>query len=77
MTDTLTNKRGEGHIKTAMMIIIAVVIGGLLLAGVYSLFAGRNGVLKKTKEWRYKREQTMIRSREYDETGKLIRKEHE
>ena len=34
-----------------------------------------NGVLKKTKEWRYKREQTMIRSREYDETGKLIRKE--
>ena len=49
MTDTLTNKRGEGHIKTAVIIIAAVVIGGLLLAGVYSLFAGRNGVLKKTE----------------------------
>lgn len=50
MTDTLTNKRGEGHIKTAVIIIIAVVIGGLLIAGIYSLFAGRNGVLKKTED---------------------------
>ena len=50
MTDTLANKRGEGHIKTAVIIISAVVIGGLLIAGIYSLFAGRNGVLKKTED---------------------------
>ena len=47
MTDTLTNKRGEGHIKTAVIIIAAVVIGGLLIAGLYALFAGNNGIFRK------------------------------
>lgn len=34
----LHNRRGEGYIDTAILIIISVVIGGLLLAGLYSLF---------------------------------------
>lgn len=34
----LLTKRGEGYIDTAILIIISVVIGGLLLAGLYSLF---------------------------------------
>ena len=32
------NKRGEGYIDTAVKIIIGVVIGGVLLAGLYTLF---------------------------------------
>ena len=34
----ITAKKGEGYIDTALKIIIAVVIGGLLLAGLYTLF---------------------------------------
>lgn len=34
----LANQSGEGYIDTAVKIIIAVVIGGLLLAGLYALF---------------------------------------
>ena len=34
----LAAKKGEGYIDTALKIIIAVVIGGLLLAGLYTLF---------------------------------------
>lgn len=34
----LHTKRGDGYIDTAILIIISVVIGGLLLAGLYSLF---------------------------------------
>lgn len=30
--------RGEGYVDSAIKIIIAVVIGGLLLAGLYTLF---------------------------------------
>ena len=45
---TLFNNRGEGHIKTAVIIIIAVVVGGLLIAGLYQLLGGNNGVLTKT-----------------------------
>ena len=44
---TLFNNRGEGHIKTAVIIIAAVVVGGLLIAGAYLLFGGDNGVLTK------------------------------
>lgn len=36
---TLKNKSGEGHIDTAVKIIIAVVIGALLLGGLYLLFS--------------------------------------
>jgi hypothetical protein len=34
----LTNQRGEGYIDTAIKILIAVVLGALLLAGLYALF---------------------------------------
>ena len=44
MKKLLANKMGEGYINTAVIIIIAVVIGGLLLGGLYLLFAGDNGV---------------------------------
>ena len=35
---TVKNKLGEGYIDTAIKIIIGVVIGGVLLAGLYTLF---------------------------------------
>lgn len=34
------NNRGEGYIDTAIKILIAVVIGALLLAGIYALMQG-------------------------------------
>ena len=34
----LTNTRGEGYVDTGVKILIAVVIGTLLLAGLYTLF---------------------------------------
>ena len=34
----LTNNRGEGYVDTGVQILIAVVIGALLLAGLYTLF---------------------------------------
>ena len=34
----LYNTRGEGYIDTAIKILIAVVLGALLLAGLYTLF---------------------------------------
>lgn len=40
----LQNKRAEAYIGTGVKIIIAVVIGALLLGGVYLLFAGDNGI---------------------------------
>lgn len=36
--NTLCNNRGEGFVDSAVKILIAVVIGALLLAGLYSLF---------------------------------------
>lgn len=39
MQRILSNKRGEGHIDTAVKIIIAVVIGALVLGGLYLLFS--------------------------------------
>ena len=35
---TLAAKTGEGYIDTALKIIIGVVIGGVILAGLYTLF---------------------------------------
>lgn len=35
---TLSMKNGEGFIDTAVKILISVVIGALLLAGLYTLF---------------------------------------
>ena len=34
----MRNNRGEGYIDTAVKILIAVVLGALLLAGLYALF---------------------------------------
>ena len=34
----LQDKRGENYVDTAVKILIAVVIGALLLAGLYALF---------------------------------------
>ena len=34
----LTAKKGEGYIDTALKIIIGVVIGGVILAALYTLF---------------------------------------
>ena len=34
----LTSKAGEGYIDTGVKIIIGVVIGGVILAGLYALF---------------------------------------
>ena len=38
LTAPLSNTRGEGYIDTAIKILIAVVLGALLLAGLYTLF---------------------------------------
>lgn len=35
---TVSNNKGEGYIDTAVKILIAVVLGALLLAGLYALF---------------------------------------
>ena len=35
---TLSDCTGENYVDTAVKILIAVVLGGLLLAGLYSLF---------------------------------------
>lgn len=34
----LDNKKAEGYVDTGLKILIAVVIGALLLAGLYTLF---------------------------------------
>ena len=34
----IENRRAEGYIDTGVKIIIGVVIGGLILAGLYALF---------------------------------------
>ena len=34
----LMDLRGEGYVDTAVKMIIAVVIGGLLLSGLYAMF---------------------------------------
>ena len=34
----ISNNKGEGYIDTAVKILIAVVLGALLLAGLYALF---------------------------------------
>lgn len=47
MKKYLANKSGEGYINTAVIIIIAVVVGGLLIGGLYFLFAGDNGVFNQ------------------------------
>ena len=66
MKNVIANNRAEGHIDTGVKIIIAVVIGALILGGLYLLFAGEGGVMDKldgevgdmmdyTQELRYER----------------------
>ena len=66
MKNIITNKRGEAHVGTAIKIIIAVVIGALLLGGLFVVFASENGVINTasnevaelmdyTQELRYER----------------------
>lgn len=38
MQMAVSNNKGEGYIDTAVKILIAVVLGALLLAGLYALF---------------------------------------
>ena len=37
---TLDNERAEGYIDTGVKIIIAVVVGAIILGGLYALFQG-------------------------------------
>lgn len=37
---TLTCTRGEGYVDTAVKILMAVVLGALVLAGLYALLSG-------------------------------------
>ncbi|WP_438940345.1 DUF6133 family protein [Lacrimispora defluvii] len=37
-TDVLCTQSGEGFVDTALKILISVVVGALLLAGLYMLF---------------------------------------
>ena len=36
---TIESKKAEGYVDSAVKIIIAVVIGGVILAGLYTLFS--------------------------------------
>jgi len=36
--EALSNKKAEGFVDTAVKILISIVIGALLLAGLYALF---------------------------------------
>lgn len=38
VADILVRKEGEGFVDTALKILISVVVGALLLAGLYALF---------------------------------------
>lgn len=38
LKNVVSNKRGDGYIDSGVKILIAVVIGALLLAGLYTLF---------------------------------------
>ena len=42
---SVENKLGEGYVDTGVKIIIAVVIGSLILGGLYLLFAGDTGLI--------------------------------
>ena len=44
------NNRGEGHINTAVKVIITVVIGVLVLGGLYLFLAGEDGVMGKLND---------------------------
>lgn len=47
MRNYLKDKTGAGQINTAMKVIIGVVIGALVLGGLYLIVAGDSGVVGK------------------------------
>ena len=47
MKKLFCNNRGEGHVNTALKIIIGIVIGALLLGGLYFLVSAEDGVMDK------------------------------
>lgn len=50
MRKILFDRRGEGMTNTAVKVIIAVVIGALLLGGLYFLVRGDGGILSSVEE---------------------------
>ena len=68
----LTNKKGETHINTAIIIVIAVVVGALILGGLYMLFAGNNGVFDKLNDKIYDMSNTGGERSMKLEDGKLL-----
>lgn len=36
--NTITTKKGEGHVETAIKVLIAVVVGAVILVASYSMF---------------------------------------
>lgn len=66
----LKNNRGEAQVATAVKIVICVVIGALLLGGLYLLFAGDGGImdsLNSEVEGMMGYEQSLRYDRIYDE----------
>lgn len=47
MKQFLSDRRGEGYVSSAVKIIIAIVIGALLLGGLYLLFRPDDGIVTK------------------------------
>ena len=45
MKQFLSDRRGEGYVSSAVKIIIAIVIGALLLGGLYLLFRPDDGIV--------------------------------
>ena len=60
------NNRGEGYINTGVKIIIAVVIGALILGGLYLLFAGENGIMGRL-------DSEINDMMDYDETAGVVK----
>lgn len=47
ISNALHSKRGEGYIDTGVKVVIAVVIGALILGGIYLLFANEGGLMSQ------------------------------
>lgn len=66
MKEIFYNNRGEGYIDTGIKLVIAIVVGALILGGIYLIFIGDGGVMDRldsevegmmdyTQELRYER----------------------
>jgi hypothetical protein len=74
MVNALESRRGEGYIRTAVAAIIAVVIGAVIVAGCYLLFAGKNGIIKNvgTKIDLMLADESVVVSRTYSDGRYII-----